>query len=228
MQVMSFLKACPGKERELQKWLLDTYTLLVSNSEPVVIQGLRINLAIQAPDGFSLYGGAEKPFGPAYDAVIQVWCESLSDFEALSKPLSAKLNEMVELQHSYRVQETEVLNKVGLLTGNPSPGYKLIRGIRFYADMPDSVIKRCWTHHQKLAVKVHIGLARYVCDWVEEPLSPDAPTIQGVTELHFPSEEDMIERYFDSERGADEILHDIGHFISGGGNRLFAQEHVIK
>lgn len=68
----------------------------------------------------------------------------------------------VELEYSYRTSETVVLNKPDLLTSNPTPGYKLVRRLFFYDDMPDTVAKRCWGHHQHLAVKVHTGMARYV------------------------------------------------------------------
>lgn len=38
----------------------------------------------------------------------------------------------------------------------------------------------------------------------------------------------MRDRYFDSPRGKDEIVHDIGHFIASGGKRFYGQEHLIK
>ncbi len=75
-------------------------------------------------------------------------------------------------------------------------------------------------------MKVHVGLARYARHWVIERLDGEAPAVRGFSDLHFPDEEALRHRYFDSERGRDEILHDIGHFIRGGLQRVFAREYV--
>lgn len=57
---------------------------------------------------------------------------------------------------------------------------------------------------------------------------PNSPRIRGDSDLHFPSVESLHERSFDSPRGQEEIMHDIGHFISGGDQRPYAQEYVLK
>ncbi|SEJ14127.1 hypothetical protein SAMN05216201_10534 [Pseudomonas linyingensis] len=228
MQFMCFLKARPERTGAFRQWFLESLAPRLLEMAPVPVQRLIVNLADCPPAGFAIYGGAEVTVGPQYEVILQVWCESGADFERLLAVGEAELQEWVEVLHCYRITETEVLHKPDLLVGKPTPGYKLLRGLFFHEDMPDSAVQRSWERHQHLAVKVHVGLARYVRHWVDEVLSEDAPAIRGLSELHFPSEEALLERYFDSPRGQEEILHDIGHFIGGGTHRFFAREHVLK
>lgn len=228
MQFMSFLKARPQQAQAFRQWFLEVHAPRLLAMAPVPVQRLIVNLPECPPVGFAIYGGAEVPVGPQYDLILQVWCASRADFERLLAVGEAELLEWLEVAHSYRISETEVLHKPELLEGSPTPGYKLVRGLFFHEDMPDSAVRRSWAHHQHLAVKVHVGLARYVRHWVDEVLSPDAPAIRGLSELHFPNEEALLERYFDSPRGQEEIWHDIGHFIRAGTHRFFAREYVLK
>lgn len=228
MHFMCFLKAHPERSKAFRTWFYKTHVPQLREHAPASLRRLVVNLADDPPDGFVVYGNQEANVGPAYDVLLQVWCDSRDDFDKLMEIDKEARQAWVELTHSYHISETEVLQRPDLLSGTPTPGYKLIRGLFFYDDMPDTLVQRSWEHHQHLAVKVHIGLARYVRHWVEEILSPDAPAIRGLSELHFPSEEALLDRYFDSSRGEEEILHDIGHFISGGTRRLFCREYVIN
>ena len=75
---------------------------------------------------------------------------------------------------------------------------------------------------------MHAGTARYTQHWVDEVLTPGGPAVNGFSDLHFPSLEAMRDRYFDSPRGQQEIVHDIGHFIVAGSKRFCGQEYRIK
>ena len=119
-------------------------------------------------------------------------------------------------------------DKTALPRANPSPGYKLMRGLVFHPDLGPAAARRQWAHHAKLAVQVHVGVARYTQHWVEEVLTRDAALIGGFSELLFRSVEAMRDRYFDSPRGQQEILHDIGHFIASGSKRFYGREYLIK
>ncbi len=102
-----------------------------------------------------------------------------------------------------------------------------MRGLFFFDDLPDTAVQRIWAHHSKLATKVHIGMARYARHWVDEILTHGSPKVRGFSDLHFPSENAMRDQYFESPRGRDEILHDIGHFIRGGTQRFYGQEFIL-
>lgn len=49
----------------------------------------------------------------------------------------------------------------------------------------------------------------------------------GIAELNLPVLDDMLRRYFDSDRGKEEITHDISHFIASG-ICSFASEFVLR
>ena len=141
--------------------------------------------------------------------------------------LSAELSEWADLQHSYRVTRQVIKDDGMIADGRPSTGIKYLRGLIFHGDMPESAIRRSWTHHASLAVEVHVGASRYVQWWVEERLSPDAPDIDGIAELHFATEKALVDGFFDSPRGMKAIAHDLGHFVAGGPPRLFARDYVF-
>ncbi|MDM0116086.1 hypothetical protein QTI66_28350 [Variovorax sp. J22R133] len=227
MQFMTLLRASSGQGDALRGWYLEQYAnRLLSSAEG--LKGYRVNVDTVPPPGLELYGGAESARAEPYDLIAQMWFDSREAFERATQPLAEELAVHAPVHHVYRMSETVVLERPEQLQGNPSPGYKLMRGLFFYSDMPDSAVKRSWARHQDLAVKVHIGLARYVRHWVDEVLTEGAPGIRGMSDLHFPSADAMINRYFDSPRGRDEILHDIGHFIEGGTSRLFGTEYIYK
>jgi hypothetical protein len=106
---------------------------------------------------------------------------------------------------------------------------KFLSLMRFKPDLPEAVAQRLWAHHAGLALRVHVGMDRYVRDWVTA-LQPDhlpVPRFHGIAELHFPSVEAMTARWFDSEAGRDAIVHDVGHFLERA-TRLYTTEHVLK
>jgi hypothetical protein len=191
------------------------------------IERLIVNVAIPAPVS-SPYGSGESLQGDAFDVVLQVWVPTLQALVAAWRPVAERFNAKVRVQHVYRLTETVVLCKPEQAQALPTPGIKLMRGLYLYDDLPDAAAQRMWAHHSVLAVKVHIGLARYARHWVDEVLTPGSPAIRGLSDLHFPDEASMRERYFDSPRGRDEIQHDLGHFIRGGTQRFYGREHILK
>jgi hypothetical protein len=111
--------------------------------------------------------------------------------------------------------------------GGRSPGVKYIVLCRFHDDLPPSSALRSWAHHVPLALRIHIGVDIYIRHWVDTIITPGAPLIQGITELHFPTWEDMRDRWFVDESGRQQIIQDIGHFLASG-IRLYTSEHVLK
>ena len=81
--------------------------------------------------------------------------------------------------------------------------------------------------HVPLALRVHAGVAKYVRNWIEEPLSPTTAQTRGIVELHFDSITDLEQRWFDSERGRAEIIQDVGHFLKSA-VRMFTTEHLLR
>jgi hypothetical protein len=85
---------------------------------------------------------------------------------------------------------------------------KFLSLMTFHDDLPSATARRLWAHHAPLALRVHVGMARYVRDWVEElsPAELPVPRFHGIAELHFPSVQAMTEHWFDSEAGRAAIV----------------------
>jgi len=225
VQVMTQLVAAPGAQRELRKLCLEVISSRMAASAE--IQRFIVNLA-QANPLPELYPG-ESLEGDDFDVVLQSWVPSLAAWEKSFRPFEVELSEVCAKRFDFRISERTIRHESALLRpGRPTPGYKLMRGLVFHADLGAAAARRQWLHHADLAVRVHLGVARYTQHWVEESLSAGAPAIGGFSDLHFPSLDAMRDRYFDSPRGRQEIIHDTGHFIASGSKRFYGEEHVFK
>ncbi|MBJ6134953.1 hypothetical protein JAU75_19100 [Ochrobactrum sp. Q0168] len=125
----------------------------------------------------------------------------------------------------YQVEEMVQLDRQTAIKGQRSPGMKYIGRLNFHPDLPESAARRSWDIHVPLALRVHVGMDKYVRNWIVDD-SRGRPA-DGIAELNFPTFEDMLKRYFDSERGREEILHDISHFIAHG-TRYFVSEFILR
>lgn len=228
MEIM--VQACSraGEADAMKAWCLQEFGPRLLAEGGAGIDRLIVNLALPVrPD--QPYGSGESLQGDAFDLVLQVGVASGQPAGPAMASIAEAFARHSRQWHAYRVTGTEVLNRfpIGGAAGK-SPGIKLLRGLYIFDDLPDAAAKRMWTHHSELAVKVHVGLARYARYWVDEVLTPAAPGIRGVSDLHFPDAQALRDRYFDSPRGREEIWHDIGHFICAGTQRFFGEEHVLR
>lgn len=222
MRTMTLLQANPGTAEKFKEWLLGEFAPAQSGFRDLIV-----NIAVDMPSGLELYGSAEADAGAHYDAVLEASCDSPCDFNNLLSAMRSAAPVALSLAHAYSVETHTVLHRAGFEPGLPTPGFKLVRGLYLYDDLPDAAAKRMWAHHSNLATKVHIGLSRYARHWVNGRITADTPPIRGLSDLHFPDEESMRTRYFDSVRGREEIIHDLGHFIASGTNRVFTKEYVF-
>lgn len=227
MEVM--IQACAKSQEkadEFKSWCLREWApTLVDHGDRV--ERLIVNLATAIRTA-QPYGSAESLAGDAFDVIIQVSLSDHSDYERIVKPALERLRGRCGVHHVYQVTESEVFHRPMLSRGAPTPGIKLMRGLFIFEDLPDPAARRIWEHHSGLATKVHVGLARYARHWVDAVLTEGSPKIRGLSDLHFPDEASMRERYFESPRGRDEIMHDLGHFIAGGTQRFYGTEYVLK
>lgn len=226
MQILIQACACAGREKLFKNWCLGTFApRLLRRSR--AIQRLIVNVAIPPPAA-QPYGQAEALEGDDFDVILQVWVPDLPSMVDAWRPLADAFAAWTRVAHVYRVTDTEVLYRPALMAGTPSPGIKLMRGLFLFDDLPDVAAQRIWHHHASLAVRVHVGLGRYARHWVDEVLTPGSPKVRGFSDLHFPDEASMRERYFDSQRGREQVLHDVGNFICGGTKRFYAREHILR
>ena len=114
----------------------------------------------------------------------------------------------------------------GAQTTPSAQGITYLRPITFHADMAPSAARRSWTLHAPLAVRTHVGACRYVQWWIDAVLSPQGPPIAGIVEMRFPSDQNLAQQFFTSERARQDIARDTGHFIAGG-TRLYTREQEL-
>lgn len=170
-------------------------------------------------------GEAAAPVEPDFDAVFDLW-GAPDTLDAALAFLDARTEGLTRA--SARVAETVEKDALARPVGR-APGVKFLSLMRFKPDLPEPVAQRLWAHHAGLALRVHVGMDRYLRDWVTalEPAELPVPRFHGIAELHFPSVEAMTTRWFDSEAGRDAIVHDVGHFLERA-TRLYTTEHVLK
>jgi hypothetical protein len=116
--------------------------------------------------------------------------------------------------HAYAVESRTIFDRGS--DHDPATAITLMGRLMFHADLPDSAARRCWSLHAPLAERVHIGADRYIQTWVVGTLTAESPAARGIPELRFPDAGALVERFFDSDRGRDEILQDTAHFVASG------------
>lgn len=191
-----FLKA-DGPARALQDALLARY----AEALPPGCLGCAVNVVQAAGD-------------PApWDAVLELWLDARSPaapFALLGAipPRTRIANFMVE----------ELVEKdAGPPRGWPTPGIKMIVPWTGRADVPPADQRRHWDEHVPLANRIHVGVSRYVRNWIERSAASAhaaAPAWQGIAMQSFASEADLRERLFDTPASVQVILDDVAEFIA--------------
>ncbi len=221
---MTFYKARAGRERAgFRSWFLHDYSKRLL--EPPYAGRCIVNLVDVTPAKFPWQrpGEAEPiPAVPAYDVVSELWLES-----GMRPQWPPGLNGWCEAPHGYVVSETVEKDRQAVAPGERSPGAKYIALCLFHDDLSPAAAQRRWSHHVGLALRVHVGMSKYVRNWVAGQLGDAAPRAQGIVELHFPTLVDLEERWFESDAGRAQITQDVGHFLKSG-NRMFTSEYVLR
>jgi hypothetical protein len=227
MQLITFLRARIDRNpAEFQDWYLNGFAPRLQQRCPQVHHHL-VNLTEPGPTELRTMHDSDDPQA-RYDVVTQMWCGTVAELRAASaQQLTDELLQWADVHNSYRVQETVVLEDKSA-PANRQRGFKLLRELIFFDDLSDAAAKRCWAHHGNLALKIHTGMSRYAQHWVEETLSAARLPTRGISELFFPSREDLVQRYYESQRGREQVLHDTGHFIEKRLPRVYSHEHEVK
>jgi hypothetical protein len=227
MQLMTFIRARADRDpAEFQEWYLKSFALRLQERCPQVRRHL-VNLTEKGPVELRTMHDSDDPQA-RYDVVTQMWCSTIGELRAAAaQQLNDELFQQADVNNSYRLSDTVVLEDKNSCTDRRA-GFKLLRELVFFDDMPDAAAKRCWDHHGNLALKIHVGMSHYVQHWVEERLSREQVPTRGISELFFPTRNDLVQRYYESERGRQQVLHDTGHFIQRRLPRVYSHEHVVK
>lgn len=165
-------------------------------------------------------GAADAP--PAYDAVIEVWSHgslavAIADDDVLASRaiLDIRASEEVVARppsHAIGPGATPGLSQLTFLT--PLPGLSRAEFVRH------------WTEHIPLALAIHVGMNRYLQDYLA-PGGEGAGPWYGMAHLHFPDAAALRDGLFRSPEDIATITADVAEFI-GEFVTMLADEHVVK
>lgn len=220
MHFIAFLRAAPDRSGpDFKSWYVEDYAPSIGRRFPNISRHIA-NITEPGPEELRLSYDSADPLA-RYDVVAEIDWEG-ADYPSAFRAFHGDVGAWADIRNIYRVDSTVV--KDDGAGSSPLAGIKFFRELYFYSDMSDAAVKRCWAHHANLALKVHVAATRYVRHWVEERLGPDTPPARGIVEFHFATREDMAERYYVSEAGREQIVHDTGHFIEKRLPRAYVRE----
>lgn len=110
--------------------------------------------------------------------------------------------------------------------GVTGPGVVHLPTVVRRADLTHARMVDHWrTVHAPLVARHDPGVARYVQNVVTAPLTPDAPAVDGMAQLHFRSLADFRERSRASDVGRSVVTADVAAFLDrSAGWRILATE----
>lgn len=175
------------------------------------------------------------PYDNAYDVAAEMWFESVQEYTDQSKrydsPSAASriensLAARVRRTCAYLVDEAYQVLKTHppIRLGTRSPGIKQIALCLWR--MPEPRAREFWREHAARALPYHIGMSKYVQNWVLKDLTPYAQPIHGIGELFWPTDEDFQQRYFSSQEGVELVSRDVQQLQDSAS--LYTGEYLLK
>jgi hypothetical protein len=168
-----------------------------------------------------------------FDNASELWVDVIEDFTDPSRLYgSPEGQEAVEKSRAELVSKAvayHVIEKVQLdreqtwPDGERSPGQKLIAPLNRIDGLTKEQFVEHWTTtHSQLALKHVLGMGRYVTNVVERALTPGAPEIDGIVEVHYTGK-----REFDSEDGQRIMVEDTQSLLQTP-VRHMAGEYILR
>jgi hypothetical protein len=238
MKIISLIAARRNQDpADFRQWFL-------SEHAPEVIEhcpGLKryiVNLVDTNPrvgaQMSSIFKGA-PPHDNAYEVTTEMWFESVEEYTDISKRydspgaasrIESDLAARVRRTCAYLVDEAyQVLRPhPPVRLGRRSPGIKQIALCLWR--MPEPRAREFWREHAARALPYHIGMSKYVQNWVLKELTPYPQPIHGIGELFWPTDEDFQQRYFSSPEGVDLVSKDVQQLQDS--SSLHTGEYLLK
>jgi hypothetical protein len=214
---MTFLKAADGEAEAMAQWFFETHVPDVLDAAP----GLRrwqVRLKVDPPPAMPdvLRSNDTDPDIPVFDLLAESWFDSraafLERFAGRRAEIAADVTAHTAVAADYRVVEYEAWDFRG---GATATAFHNLGLVRWREDVPEPEVRLHWEEHESNARRVHYGAVTYRRNWIEEAMTPGAPSFDGVSDLGFLTADDLAHRHFSSSRGGEEIIADIGDFVGG-------------
>lgn len=168
-----------------------------------------------------------------FDNASELWVNAIEDFLDPSRLYdSVEGQEAVERSRAELVSKTVVYGVTERVQrdyertwpdGERSPGQKLIAPLSRIDGLTKEQFVEHWTaKHSQLALKHVLGMGRYVTNVVERALTPGAPEIDGIVEVHY-----TAKREFDSQDGQRIMVEDTQSLLQTP-VRHMAGEYILR
>lgn len=132
---------------------------------------------------------------------------------------------------AYRVEEhVQIDPGLAPADGDEPPGLCRLVFLRRAPSITRDEMARHWTErHTPIVHRRHPAFWGYVQNVVVEPLTPDAPEVDGIAEMRFRSPAEMRDRFYDSEEGKRIVAEDVARFLDrGAGWRILSQDTWLR
>jgi uncharacterized protein (TIGR02118 family) len=159
-----------------------------------------------------------------FDAVTEITMDAAADLfdpgrafvnEAAAKEVLADHASFLGTMHAYRVAERVVKDYDRTWAdGERSPGVKYVSLMQRAPGLSPEEFDAYWRdRHTPIALEHHGGMWKYVQNVVREPMTPDAPPLDGMVEMHFPTVDDFRDRFFTPPESMALVLDDAYRFM---------------
>ncbi len=217
MKFISLISRGPGQDRtDFQQWLVREHAPAVLKQVARLAHYI-VNVNDVSPNmGIAPLDSAPVP----YDAVTETWIEGTEPSPPAAELYHATMGPVVAQSlrsatcHSYLVTEVAEKDQQTFPLGQRAPGVNLVSAITWAAGKTNETGRQGWRKHGPLACRVHIGMTRYVQNYVEQALTPGAPAYNGVAMLYFPTLQDLEQRLYDTPQNAEVIAADVKSFVN--------------
>jgi EthD domain len=219
MKVISLISHGPGQSRaDFQQWFLREHA-------PEVLKNVSrlSHYVVNINDVSPRMATAPLDSAPVpYDVVTEMWVKdqggsesTVELYDAVTGPAIAQsLNQAAAVSHSYLITEVVEKDKQSFRLGQKAPGVNLVSAITWAEGRNDETGRQGWQKHGPLACRVHVGMTRYVQNYIELALTPKAPPYNGVALLYFPTVQDLEQRLYDTPQNAEVIAADVKSFVN--------------
>lgn len=169
--------------------------------------------ALTGIEGLSISSAIEPG---AYLGMIEVWGES----SAVLRSAAAQPGWQVSIWRvRERIESRKFIEREGEV-----PGLRFVSPIWRREGLDRAQMRQGWNEHVPLALRIHVGCARYVRNWIETPGDGDPDGIAGLTYL---TRDDYDQRRYAYPGANEEIAADVRRF-AGQFEILLARETIYR
>jgi hypothetical protein len=218
MKFISLIGCGQGSDRAaFRQWFISEHAPALAHSPGIAHYVVNLN------DFTPNMGVAPLESAPVpYDVVTEASIEPSGSAQSAAELYNGAVGEAVERSlrahgancYSYLVSEVVEKDQQTFVRGERAPGVNLVSAITWGEGKNDQQGRQGWRHHGPLACRIHIGMTRYVQNYIEQVLTPGAPPYNGVAMLYFPALVDLEQRLYDRPESAELIGADVRSFVN--------------